>query len=189
MHRGLLRAAAWEPPLWEDGDAGEPLLTDAEPALHRRVAVSGPQRPAGGCRRGEVPGVNIGCGVGRAQRCVTSVRQRMVVCARCATSPSVRIVGGRRSRWPSRPATMSWAWPGSGGVFCRTVSSDPAQSALCSRASLWCEVAQTYQNGCPACRPCAHKPSWSHRRGIWLTTFAAPAGTPVVRSRSACRRR
>ena len=29
----------------------------------------------------------------------------------------------------------------------------------------------------------------SHLRGIWLTTFAAPAGTPVVRSRSACRRR
>ena len=59
-------------------DAGEPLLTDAEPALHRRVAVSGPQRPAVGGRRGEVPGVDIGCGVGCAQRCVSSVRQRMV---------------------------------------------------------------------------------------------------------------
>ena len=55
-----------------------PLLTDAEPALHRRVAVSGSQRPAVGGRRGEVPGVDIGCGVGRAQRCVSSVRQRMV---------------------------------------------------------------------------------------------------------------
>ena len=64
--------------MWDDGDAGELLLTDAEPALHRRVAVSGPQRPAvGGCR-GEVPGVDIGCGVGRAQRCVSPVRQRMV---------------------------------------------------------------------------------------------------------------
>ena len=64
--------------MWDDGDAGEPLLTDAEPALHRRVAVSGPQRLAvGGCR-GEVPGVEIGCGVGRAQRCVSPVRQRMV---------------------------------------------------------------------------------------------------------------
>ena len=74
------------------------------------------------------------------------------------------------------------------GLFCRTVSWDAAQSAFCSRASLWCEVARAYQNGCPACRPRAHGPSRSHRRGIWLTTFAAPAGTPVVRSRSACRR-
>ena len=64
--------------MWEDGDAGELLLTDAEPALHRRVAVSGPQRPVVGGRRGEVPGVDIDCGVGRAQRCVSSVRQRMV---------------------------------------------------------------------------------------------------------------
>ena len=46
--------------------------------LHRRVAVSGPQHPAVGGRRGEVPGVDIGCGVGPAQRCVSSVRQRMV---------------------------------------------------------------------------------------------------------------
>ena len=37
-------------------------------------------------------------------------------------------------------------------MFCRIVSWDAAQSALCSRASLWCEVARTYQNGCPACR-------------------------------------
>ena len=67
--------------MWEDGDARELLLTDAEPALHRRLAVSGPQRPAvGGCR-GEVPGVDIGCGVGRAQRCVSSVHQR-IVCLR-----------------------------------------------------------------------------------------------------------
>ena len=122
---------------------------------------------------------------GVCPRCVSA----WSVCDRCATSPSARIVGGRRSWWLSRPATMSWAWPGSGGVFCRTVSWDAAQSALCSRASLWCNVARTYQNGCPACRPRAHRPSRSHRRGIWLTTFAAPAGTPVVRSRSACRRR
>ena len=57
--------------MWEDGDAGEPLLPDAQPALH-------PQRPAVGGRRGQVPGVDIGCGVGRAQGCVSSVRQRMV---------------------------------------------------------------------------------------------------------------
>ena len=64
--------------MWDDGDAGEPLLTDAEPALHRRVAVAGPQRPAVGGRRGEVPGMDIGCGKGRAQKCVSLVRQRMV---------------------------------------------------------------------------------------------------------------
>ena len=78
VHRGLLQAAAQEARLWDDGDTGEPLLTDAEPELHRRVAVSGPQRPAVGGRRGEVPGVDIGCGVGRAQRYVSPVRQRMV---------------------------------------------------------------------------------------------------------------
>ena len=44
VHRGLLRPAAEKARLWDDGDAGEPLLPDAEPALHRRVAVSGPQR-------------------------------------------------------------------------------------------------------------------------------------------------
>ena len=64
--------------MWDDGDAREPLLPDAEPALHRRVAVSGPQHPAVGGHGGEVPGVDIGCGVGRAQRCVSSVRQRMI---------------------------------------------------------------------------------------------------------------
>ena len=64
--------------MWEDGDAEELLLADAEPALHRRVAVSGSQRPAVGGRRVEVPGLDIGCGVGLAQRCVSSVRQRMV---------------------------------------------------------------------------------------------------------------
>ena len=78
VHRGSLRAATEEARLRKDGDAGEPLLSDAEPALHRRVAVPGPQRPLVGGRRGEVPGVDIGCGVGRAQRCVSSVRQRMV---------------------------------------------------------------------------------------------------------------
>ena len=78
VHRGLLRAAAEEARLREDGDAGEPLLAEAQFALHRRVAVPGPQRPVvGGCR-GEVPGVDIGAGMGRAQRCVSSVRQRMV---------------------------------------------------------------------------------------------------------------
>ena len=27
------------------------------------------------------------------------------------------MVGGRRSRWPSLPAMMSWAWPGPRGGF------------------------------------------------------------------------
>ena len=84
---------------------------------------------------------------------------------------------------------MSWAWLGPGGVFCTTVSWDAAQSALCSRVSLWCEVARTYQNRCPACCPRARRPSRSQRRDIWLTTFAVPAGTPVVRSRCTGRRR
>ena len=62
----------------EDGNAGDPLLPDAQPALHRRVAVPRPQRPVVvGCR-GEVPGVDIGCSVDRAQGCVSPVRQRMV---------------------------------------------------------------------------------------------------------------
>ena len=60
--------------MWDDSDDGEPLLTGAEPALHRRVAVSGLQHPAVGGRPGEVPGVDIGCGVGP----VSLVRQRMV---------------------------------------------------------------------------------------------------------------
>ena len=77
-HRGLLRAAAEEARLREDGDAVEWFLLDAEPASHRRVAVPGPQRPVVGGRRGEVPGVDISCGVGRAQGCVSLVRQRLV---------------------------------------------------------------------------------------------------------------
>ena len=54
VDRGLLRVAAEEARLREDGGAGEPLLPDAEPALHRRVAVSGPQRPVVGGRRAAV---------------------------------------------------------------------------------------------------------------------------------------
>ena len=74
VHRGLLRAAAEEARLRENGDAGEPLLSDAEPALHWRVAVPGPQRPVVGGRRGEVPGLDIGRGVGRARGCVRPLR-------------------------------------------------------------------------------------------------------------------
>ena len=77
-HVHVQRAAAEEARLREDGDAREPLISDAEPALHRRVAVPGPQRPVvGGCR-GEVPGLDISRGVGCFQGCVPSVRHRMV---------------------------------------------------------------------------------------------------------------
>ena len=76
--RGLLRAAAEAARLREDGDARDLLLSDAEPALHRRPAVPGPQRPVVGCCHGEVLGRDIGRAVGRAQGCVPSVRQRMV---------------------------------------------------------------------------------------------------------------
>ena len=37
-----------------------------------------PAAPGGWWPRGDVPGVDIGCGVGRAQRCVPAVRRRMV---------------------------------------------------------------------------------------------------------------
>ena len=101
VHWGRLRAAAEEARLREDGDAGEPLHSDAEPALQRRVAVSGPQRPVVGGRRAEVPGLDIGYGVGCAQGCVPSVCQRMVHLRPLPAVLSVSIVGGRRSRWPS----------------------------------------------------------------------------------------
>ena len=71
VHRGLFSAPAW---LWDDGDSGEPLLPAAEPALQRRVAFPGPQRTAVGGRRGEVPGLDVGRGVGRAQGRVPSMR-------------------------------------------------------------------------------------------------------------------
>ena len=75
---GSPRAVAEEAQVREDCNAGELLLSDAEPALHRCVAVPGPQRPVVGCRRSEVPGVDVGRGSGRPQGCVPSVRQRMV---------------------------------------------------------------------------------------------------------------
>ena len=68
------------------------------------------------------------------------------------------------------------------------VSWDAAQPALCSKALLCWEVARANENGCLLCCPRACKRSQSHRRGIWFTTFAAPAGTPVAHSRSACLR-
>ena len=78
VYRGLLQTGAGEARLRGDGNAREPLPPDAEPALLRRVAVSGPQRPVVGGRRREVPGVDVGRSVGRARGCVPLVRQRMV---------------------------------------------------------------------------------------------------------------
>ena len=52
VHGGLFPAPAEEAWHREDGDAGQPLLPDAEPALHRRVVVTGPQRRVVGGRRG-----------------------------------------------------------------------------------------------------------------------------------------
>ena len=71
--RGLSLAPAEEARLWEDGDAGESLFLDAEPALHQCVAVPGAQHSVVGGRRGEVLGVDVGRGVGGAQGCVSSV--------------------------------------------------------------------------------------------------------------------
>ena len=78
VHWGLFRAAAEEARPQEDGDAGEPLLPDAEPALNRCVALSGQQRPVVSGRWDEVPSVDVDRGVGRAQGRASPVRQRMV---------------------------------------------------------------------------------------------------------------
>ena len=88
------------------------------------------------------------------------------------------MIEGHSSRMPSLLATMSWAWQGPGGMFCRTESWEASQSALCSSVSLWWEVALANQKGCSVCRPRTRRPSWSHFRGIWLTAFAAPQGRP-----------
>ena len=73
VHRGLFPAPAEEAWLWEDSDAGEPLLPDAEPALHRCMEVPCLQSPLVGGRRGEVPVVDVGRGMSRAQGCVPSM--------------------------------------------------------------------------------------------------------------------
>ena len=138
--------------LWEDGDAREPLLPDAEPALHRRLAVPGLQRSFVACCCSEVAGVDVGGGVGRAQGCVFSVHQWVVaLCPLCNHAKCLH-GAGRRSSWLSLPAMMSLASPGPGGVLCRTVSWDAAQSALCSSASLLWEVARANRNGCSMSR-------------------------------------
>ena len=110
-------------------------------------------------------------------------------CVFWVTAPSGRMVGARSSRWPLSPATMGWGWLGSGAVFCRKVSWDAAESALCNSRFLWWEVALADQKVCPVSCPRTLKRSLSHFRGSWLTAFAAPTGTPAVLWWPACRRR
>ena len=74
VHQDLFLAPAEETPLSEHGDAGEAVVPDAEPALRRCLAVPGSQRSVVGGHRGEVLGVDVGRGVDRAQRCVSSLR-------------------------------------------------------------------------------------------------------------------
>ena len=145
VYWGLLQAAEEEARLQEDGDAGEPLLPDAEPALNRRVAVCGPQRPVvGGCRS-EVKSVDSGRGMGRVQGCVPPVRQRVVqLCL--LRNHSERLHGGG----PQVDVALS-TQQGPRGVFCRTVSWDTTQSALCSNASPCRKLAPANQNGCSVC--------------------------------------
>ena len=75
--------------------------------------------------------MDVGRGVCRAQGCVFPVRQRVVelYCWDRVTTGDYEL----------------------GGVFCRTVSWHTAQSALCSSASLWWEVARSNRNGCSVC--------------------------------------
>ena len=99
--------------------------------------------------RGDVPSVDAGRGVRRAQGRVSLVRKRMVQ-LRSLWDRAELLHGGRLQ---VEVAVMTgddeWAWLGPGGFFCRTTSRDAAQSALCSSASLWWEVARANQNGCP----------------------------------------
>ena len=78
VRRGLFLASAEETRLRDDEDAREPLLSDAEPALHRSVAVPGSQRPVVVGRCPEVPSVDVGRGLGRAQGRVSPLRQRVI---------------------------------------------------------------------------------------------------------------
>ena len=188
MYRALLRASAKEAGLGEGGHAGEPFLPDAEPVLHRCVAIHGPQRPvAHGCR-GEVTDVEVGRGVavprGPSARCVDA----WLYCTFWDTAPSVHMVVGRSWEWPSSPATMRSAPLGPGGVFCKMKFSETIQSALSSSALLLWEVGRGNQKGCSVCRPRKLRLSLSLYMGSWFTALAALAGTSVLLVWSACRR-
>ena len=115
--------------------------------MQRCVAVRGLVHSAVGGRCGEVPGLDVGRGVGRAQGCVSSVRQLVVeLCALCGRAD--RLHGG----------------------------GPQVEVAVAARDD---------EMGVQAHAQAVLKPTQGHR----LTALAAPAGIPVVRSRSACRRR
>ena len=97
VYRHLFPAPAEDAGLSEDCEAGEPLLPGAKPAVHQCVAVSGPQLPVVSGHRSEVPGVDVGCGVGCAQGPVPSMRGRVGELRLLSTAPSVRMVG--RGSW------------------------------------------------------------------------------------------
>ena len=84
VHRGPFLAPTEKAQLWEDGDARVSLRLDAEALLHRYVAVPGSQLlMVGGCRN-EVPAVDLGRGLGRAQGRMSSVLRRVVeLCLLC----------------------------------------------------------------------------------------------------------
>ena len=93
--------------------------------------------------RGEVPGVDESRGVGRAQGHVSPVRQRVVqLCSLCNRAERLHV------GWTQVEVAAMAGDDEPGSVFCRTVSWDPAQPALCSSASLWWEVSWANKNVC-----------------------------------------
>ena len=151
------------------------------------MSASGPQSPVAGDRRGEVPGVEVGRGVGRVQGLLPSVRQRMVQLCLLRDRAEHLQGGGPQVEVTVLTAIMSWAWLGPVGVFCRTVSWDAAESALCRNVSLWWDVARANQNGCSVC--CSRTRRHVMKLSQGHLVDAAPAGTLLARPRSACRRR
>ena len=183
MCTGSLPGPAEEAWLSEDGDAGEPLLLDAEPALHWRVAIPGLQRPVIGGHRGEVPGGDAGCGVCRVKGCASSMRQRMAelcLLGHCAKLPH----GGG----PQVHVDLTAGDDELGVAGARQRVLQDGVLGLCP--------VRLVQNGFAVVKGAPGKPervfgrpSQSHCRGIWLTALAASAQTPVIRSWSACLRR
>ena len=149
--------------------------------------MSGPQCPVAGDRCGEVLGVDRGRGVDRVQGLLPSVHQRMVQLCLLRDRAERLHGGGPQVEVTVLTRDFELGVAEALGVFCRTVSWDAAQSALCRSASLWWDVARANQNGCavgcPRTRRHVLKPLQGH------LIVAAPAGTPVARSRPACRRR
>ena len=100
--------------------------------------------------------MDVGRGVGRAQGLVPSMCQRVA---------ELRLLGHRAKRRHGGGPQIQVAVTagdnelGVAGLFCRTVSCDAAQAAVCSSASLWWEVARSNQNGCSVFCRRTHRPS------------------------------